>query len=872
MQFVLRIRCLGLLAAAGLLFVNALRAQSVSGKITDAKGEGLPYASVAIQNTTHGAVAGPDGSYRLQLERPGTYTLVYKSLGYKPVIEVVQVAAGEQKKNVRLEDEELVLSEVVISGDGRDPAYAIMEKAIRNKKKNENAVRGYSSRAYSKAVGIDRKKKKIEFLAESFSTVWVQKPDKRKEIIHNSRVSGDSKQYSFIGAQFFNINPYQNLIGFGQAFTREFVSPVADNAFFFYNFKYLGNLNQKGVSIYKIEVKPKRPSDPVFAGTIYIADQTYAVQGLDWYVLGNQPVRFLDSLRFKQEYTLLRDSLWMPTSNYVWGSAKVNVLVQKFDVEGSLLNVYSDYDITDPAPPKGTPRPKAIVAPPPVAQTQRPDKDPKKVTDKAQRKLPEVKIPGDSATAKEKTKFFQEALKIEKTATAQNKNTVFWDSIRPAALSLREAKNFVEGDSIEKRKQTKVYIDSVNKATNKFKPTDILTGYTYTNTRNDNTFTIGSPAQAVQFNTIEGWNIAADITKRWNLADDRWLVLEGKARYGFSSTRFFGQAGFRFNLNPIRRERLQLVLQDYISEFSNNGVPPIGQTGDASMIQIDPLHNTLYTLLGTQNYLKLYRQQGGFARYYRRIYKDTYLDLFADGHRRDPLFNTTDWTWRRNGERQYTPNLFVPAHLAGRVGVRFHINFTGKYITSPDGLFYLNNPLLPRIIVEYAYGMQRNDSLNRGYHQVRMQIDGQIDMKLLGESRYFARTGILLRNGDLLLPDQFQVFGNQTIFRQNTITRFGVLDYYTYATTDRYAEQHYEHNFRGFIWNKLPLLRKLKLHEIAGIHSVQMPGLPAHTELLLGITNIRVARLSLFRINYHQVLTGQFPGRQAVTFNFGFNL
>jgi hypothetical protein len=858
-----------------LLFVltyGRAHAQSISGKITDAKGEGLPYASVSLQNTTRGVVAGPDGTYRLLLDGPGTYTLVYKSLGYKPQTEVLAVGTDEIKKDVKLEDEELVLSEVVISGDGRDPAYAIMEKAIRNKKKNENATRAYSARAYSKAVGIDRKKKKIEYLSESFSTVWVQKPDQRKEIIHNSRVSGDSKQYSFIGAQFFNINPYKNLIGFGQVFTREFVSPVADNAFFFYEYKYLGNLKQKGVSIYKIEVRPKRPADPVFAGTIYIADQTYAVQGFDWHILGSQPIRFADSLRFKQEYTLVRDSLWMPTSNYVWGCAKINVLVQKFDVEGSLLNVYSDYDITDPAPPKGAPRPKPVIAPPPVAQTLKPGKDPKKTTDKAQRKLPEVKIPGDSATAKEKAKFFQEALKIEKTATAQNKNTTFWDSIRPAALSLREAKNFVEGDSTEKRKQTKAYVDSVNKATNKFKATDLLSGYTYTNTRNDNTFSIGSPLMAIQFNTMEGWNATLDITKRWNLADDRWFVLEGKARYGLSSARFFGQAGIRFSLNPIRRERLQVVLQDYVSEFSANGVPPIGLSGDAAMMQIDPLHNTLYTLLGTQNYLKLYRQQGGFARYYRRVYKDNYLDLFADGHRREPLFNTTDWTLRRNGDRQYTPNLFVPAHLAGRVGLRLHINFSNKYITSPDGLFYLTNPVLPRIIVEYAYGLQRNDSLRTAYHQLRIQIDGQIDMKLLGESRYFVRAGVFARNGELLLPDQFQVFGNQTIFRQNAITRFGVLDYYTYATQDRYAEQHYEHNFRGFIWNKLPLLRKLKLHEIAGIHSVQMPGLPAHTELLLGLTNFRFGRISLLRINYHQVLTGQTPGRQAVTFNFGLNL
>ncbi len=862
--------------AAATLLCSTMQAQTLRGRVTDAKGEGIAYASIAIQGTTSGVVAGTDGSYMLSLPSAGSYTLQIRCIGYKPHLQEVTVSAGSAVQNFTLAEEELFVADVMITGDGRDPAYTIMERAIRNRLKNDNSVRAYSAKAYSKAMGIDRKKKKVEFLAESFSTVWARKqagkPEQRKEIIHNSRISGYSKQYSVVGAGFFTINPYQNLIGFGEVFVREFVSPVAENAFFFYDYKYLGNARENGLNVYKIELKPKRASDPVFNGVIYIADGTYAVKGLEWLLLGKQPIRFLDSLQFKQNYTLLRDSLWVPVSNYVWGSAKINVLVQKFDIEGSLLNVYSEYDVTDPAPPKGSPRPRvAYNAPPPAAESIPYGKQPKKVTDKAQRKLPEVKVPTDSAPKKEVDKFFLEALKIDKYATGQNKNTAFWDSIRPTPLAPRELADFKKGDSTEARKQSKAYVDSVNRKINRPKPAALFTGYTFTNTKNDNTFFIASPIQAIQFNTIEGFNATIDWRKRWNLADERFFILEGKARYAFSEQRFRGQLGFRFLMNQLRRERLQFYAQDFVSEFSTNGLPAIGELTSAQM-QMDPLHNTLYSLFGKQNYLKLFQQTGGYARYYRRIYRDNYIDVFGEYYRRSALTNTSNYVFLRNDNRVYEPNLLLPTHFAGRVGLRFHIKFAGRYTVTPNGVFYGSNTKWPQFIVEYAYGIQQNDSLKTGYHQLRMNVRGGFDLKLLGEISYAVRGAVIYSNAELLLPDRLQPLGNLTIFRQNDLFRFGVLDYYTYATSDRYAEQHLEWNLRGFLWNKLPLLRKLKLHEIAGVHSVQMPGLPAHTELLLGITNIRVARLSLFRVNYHRVLTGLNPGREAVTINFGLNL
>ena len=48
---------------------------------------------------------------------------------------------------------------------------------------------------------------------------------------------------------------------------------------------------------------------------------------------------------------------------------------------------------------------------------------------------------------------------------------------------------------------------------------------------------------------------------------------------------------------------------------------------------------------------------------------------------------------------------------------------------------------------------------------------------------------------------------------------YSLLDYYDFVT-DKHASVHLEHHFNGRFLSKIPLLRKLKLREIAGFRAV----------------------------------------------------
>jgi hypothetical protein len=56
----------------------------------------------------------------------------------------------------------------------------------------------------------------------------------------SSKVSGSNRAFSFNRASDFKVNFYENLLNWDGLSNRPFISPIADNALFYYNYKYMG--------------------------------------------------------------------------------------------------------------------------------------------------------------------------------------------------------------------------------------------------------------------------------------------------------------------------------------------------------------------------------------------------------------------------------------------------------------------------------------------------------------------------------------------------------------------------------------------------------------------------------------------------------
>jgi TonB-dependent starch-binding outer membrane protein SusC len=95
-----------------LMSVVAFAQKSVSGKVSDAKGDGVPGASVTVKGTTTGTISDATGSFKINVPNSGG-SLVFSSIGYKT--QEVKLT-GQSTINVSMEDDAASLDEVVVTG------------------------------------------------------------------------------------------------------------------------------------------------------------------------------------------------------------------------------------------------------------------------------------------------------------------------------------------------------------------------------------------------------------------------------------------------------------------------------------------------------------------------------------------------------------------------------------------------------------------------------------------------------------------------------------------------------------------------------------------------------------------------------------
>src|SRR5665647_3646064 len=334
-----------------LLFASSLLpAQILRGRITTQSGDPIQYATVYIEELRQGTTSNTTGNYEIRLP-DGKYTVIYQSLGYQPVYMNIVLSGEQVSKDVVLPLQYYEIREVRISATGEDPAYYIMRKAIGMAPYYLNNVSYYKAEVYlkgnlviNKIPKLLQKSMKIEssgnggsvsagskpkseekllkagdsFLMESYNEIEFTAPDKyfQKMISYNSTFPAEGNEISpmsFIQASF-----YQPVLA------EMAISPLAPNAFSHYNFKYLGASQQGEYTINKIQVIPKRKSQQLFDGTIYIIEDLWCLQSVD---LTNE--NLIGKVRIQQLYIPVQDEIWLPVSH-------------KFEINISIIGFKAD--------------------------------------------------------------------------------------------------------------------------------------------------------------------------------------------------------------------------------------------------------------------------------------------------------------------------------------------------------------------------------------------------------------------------------------------------------------------------------------------------------------------------------------------------
>ena len=111
-------RMYGLLLIMNLFAIAVFAQVKITGKATGADGKGIPGITVTVRNSTFGTATDPEGNYSLDADlKPGTYVLVFSSIGFKTKESSLTVGANTSYAvNAAMAEDVLGLDEVVITG------------------------------------------------------------------------------------------------------------------------------------------------------------------------------------------------------------------------------------------------------------------------------------------------------------------------------------------------------------------------------------------------------------------------------------------------------------------------------------------------------------------------------------------------------------------------------------------------------------------------------------------------------------------------------------------------------------------------------------------------------------------------------------
>jgi hypothetical protein len=855
------------------LISSELDSQVLKGTIKDTQGEPIAYATVYIKELKEGTTANTKGDYEIRLPE-GKYTVIFESLGFEPDIRNINLSRNTIILNVILQIQTYEIPEVRITASGEDPAYGIMRKVIGMAPYYLNHVGTYKAEVYLKGNFILNKIPKIiqrrmkaevrsssgtsassttikegdTYMMESFNEIEFTAPDRYKQHVISSRSTFPEQGNEISPMDFIKASFYEPVL------IDMFISPLSPEAFFHYKFKYLGLSSQGDYYVDKIEVTPKRKSQQLFEGTIYIIEDLWCLHSVD---LVNE--NLAGKIRVQQLYISVQEDVWMPVSH-------------KFDVSISILGVkgeasygssikYSEVKVNpNLKKPEGLSEFKGKSA---TSITEK-DTVKSKTTAQIEKILSKeelsnrdmVKLSGllDKQSKESLPDSVKKSLEVKDKTTyviekdADKKDSTFWTGIRPIPLSENEIRSIRSSDSV---KAALSYTVRNNDSTKKVTETkkgffpfmgQIAFGHSWSDTTGFSFINEGLlNLKNINFNTVDGlvYGIDFRINKTWQ--KKYRLGIYPTFLYAFSRESFMWRVNSQFSFGKQNEKQVYLRTGSLSKDLN-------GTSG------IHPLVNTFTTLLIESNYLKLYSGNFITLGYRTEITNGFSIDIQAGYENRKILSNTTDFTLIETS-KTYTSNTPVNRYLENPTDslylLRDHkhgdISVTVRY--TPFQRYTMRGEMKiprgsdwPTFSLTWKHGINDftgySPSLQQ-YDQVRFEVSQRKQVGALGEFRWRYRAGGFLKTTGFSFID-FNHFNSQhfPVLLKDYEDAFMLTDFYSLSTPEIYSEFHIKYTTPYLLLKLIPGLSNTLMRENVSLSFLWSKYQMAYTEIGYSISEL----------------------------------
>lgn len=755
-------------------FSNLLSGQSISGYVYNMDNQAIPYANIYIRELQTGTTTDENGYYFMTLTTGGEFQIAVSSMGYETLNMMIVVKDEELKKTLFLKASSLDLEEVTVRASKRDPAYAIIQNAIDNKKKYLKAIDSYKTDIYVKAVEeVDKKSKnkKVETTAtnneeinsinisggeptpvlteaqkanmallsklnmiEMQVTLNYQYPKNYKEERTAYKAYGD-KSGLFIpkfGETDFNF--YRNMVSLEGIAEAPIISPLSNTSILSYKFKLIETKAEGNVLVHKIKVIPRKAGNSTVEGYIYINDGLWNINRVE-FQFSKTGLKFFDALSLKQDYEQLEDTVWIVNRQEFNYETKVGRF-QTFTGNTTLRysNFQKDYQFPE--------------------------------------------------------KFFKNEVVVT-TKEAYERDTLYWKQLRPEALTIEQQKVVFLRDSIESVVNSKEYQDSITAEFNRVTPLEIFwEGVGWRNNEKKSEIYVGSLPSLVDYSVVGGFRAGPFGYYFRRFENGQMMSTSGRVSYGFKNQDFTGFANGWFRYNPHRLADVRLNLSRNFQSINSY---------DAFLNQLRVSNYILNDEIDINHRIEIVNG----------LYLRNNFSLNMRKSIEDYIGNTQLEEWLPSDEI-----LTFDPYEAFITNTTLEFTPGQKYMTEPNRKIILGSKY-PTFTLRHAKGWENVLGSDINFDYLEFGVNQDLLLGQFGHLIYNAQVGDFVNTKKLQEVDVRRFRQSDPIWYSNPLHSFQLLDT-ALSTTNLFFEFHAVHHFNGALVNNIPLIKKTGVRLVVG--------------------------------------------------------
>jgi len=376
-------------------------------------------------------------------------------------------------------------------------------------------------------------------------------------------------------------------------------------------------------------------------------------------------------------------------------------------------------------------------------------------------------------------KFYEGPSSIIAENRIQNKDS-FWTARRHDTLTVAEAKVYTNIDSLKTLRSFRRFMDIAN---------ILLAGY-----KNFGKFEIGPANAFYSYNPVEGFRLRFGGRTTPKLS--KRIYFETYAAYGFTDEKWKGFLAVTYSLN---NKSIYTFPIKYIKASAQRETKIPGQ--ELLFVQED---NILLSIKRGKNDKWLYNT----------IYKLDYVHELAN-HFTYSL-GVKNWKQEPAGAIEYIKeenNVWVKDSAITTSDLSLELRW------APHEQFYQGTVFRMPIITKYPVftfryikGIKGFINGEYNYDKLDLSIAKRVYMSQFGNSDVIFEGGYIF--GRLPYPLLTTHRANQTFAYQ--LASYNLMNFLEFVS-DRFVSVNVDHHFNGFIFNRIPLIKKLDLREVATV-------------------------------------------------------